>query len=120
MSVKSKFPALWDLKMQRRLESLFDRGGTLIEAAREMGVSRSTLNKWINGTDKQKENFRETVRIGKEASEAWWIRQGRENLETRGFNHGLWLMNMVNRFGWTSSHSKKEEKREVKRRSRVG
>ena len=113
MSAKSKFPALWDLKMKRRLESLFDRGGTLIEAAREMGVSRSTLNKWVNSTDKQKESFRETVKIGKEASEAWWIRQGRENLETRGFNHGLWLMNMVNRFGWTSSHSKKEEKREI-------
>jgi transcriptional regulator with XRE-family HTH domain len=113
VSAKSKFPALWDLKMKRRLESLFDRGGTLIEAAREMGVSRSTLNKWFNSTDKQKESFRETVRIGKEASEAWWIRQGRENLETRGFNHGLWLMNMVNRFGWTSSHSKKEEKREI-------
>ena len=113
MSAKSKFPALWDLKMKRRLESLFDRGGTLIEAAREMGVSRSTLNKWINSVDKQKESFRETVKIGKEASEAWWIRQGRENLETRGFNHGLWLMNMVNRFGWTSSHSKKEEKREI-------
>tara|TARA_Y100001951_G_scaffold61912_1_gene49441 strand:- start:220 stop:657 length:438 start_codon:yes stop_codon:yes gene_type:complete len=113
VSAKSKFPALWDLKMKRRLESLFDRGGTLIEAAREMGVSRSTLNKWVNSVDKQKESFRETVKIGKEASEAWWIRQGRENLETRGFNHGLWLMNMVNRFGWTSSHSKKEEKREI-------
>ena len=113
MSAKSKFLAVWDLKMKRRLECLFDQGGTLIEAAREMGVNRSTLNKWMNGTDKQKESFRETVKIGKEASEAWWIRQGRENLETRGFNHGLWLMNMVNRFGWTSSHSKKEEKREV-------
>ena len=113
MSAKSKFPALWDLKMKRRLESLFDRGGTLIEAAREMGVSRSTLNKWINSVDKQKESFRETVKIGKEASEAWWIRQGRENLETRGFNHGLWLMNMVNRFGWTSSHSNKEERKEI-------
>ena len=113
MSAKSKFPAVWDLKMKRRLECLFDQGGTLIEAAREMGVNRSTLTKWMNGTDKQKESFRETVKIGKEASEAWWIRQGRENLETRGFNHGLWLMNMVNRFGWTSSHSKKEERKEI-------
>jgi len=113
VSAKSKFLDVWNLKMKRRLECLFDQGGTLIEAAREMGVNRSTLNKWMNGTDKQKESFRETVKIGKEASEAWWIRQGRENLETRGFNHGLWLMNMVNRFGWTSSHSKKEEKREI-------
>ena len=63
--------------------------------------------------------FRETVEIGKEASEAWWIRQGRENLDTRGFNHGLWLMNMVNRFGWTSSHSRKEEKKEVEHKGTV-
>jgi len=113
VAAKSKFPQLWDEKMKRRLECLFDQGGTLIEAARDMGVSRSTFRAWATSTDKQKEVFRETVKQGKEASEAWWIRQGRENLETRGFNHGLWLINMVNRFGWTSSHSKKEEKKEI-------
>jgi len=113
VAVKSKFPEIWDDKMKRRIECLFDQGGTLIEAAREMGISRSTLHAWAKSTDKQKESFRETLKIGKEAAEAWWIRQGRDNLETRGFNHGLWLINMVNRFGWTSSHSKKEERKEV-------
>ena len=43
MAVKSKFPEIWDIKMKRRIECLFDQGGTLIEAAREMGISRSTL-----------------------------------------------------------------------------
>jgi len=99
--------------MPRRIEALFDQGGTLVEASRLMGINRSTFNRWLKGTDKEKQNFREVVDIGKEASEAWWIRQGRENLDTRGFNHGLWLMNMVNRFGWTSSHSRKDEKKEV-------
>lgn len=110
---KSKFPEIWDLKMKRRIECLFHQGGTLVEAAIEMGISRSTFHAWTKSTDKQKESFRETVKIGKEAAEAWWIRQGRENLENRSFVYGLWLINMVNRFGWTSSHSKKEEKKEV-------
>jgi len=110
---KSKFATIWTPIMSRRIEGLFDQGGTLVEASRLMGINRSTFNRWLKGTDKEKQNFREVVDVGKEASEAWWIRQGRENLDTRGFNHGLWLMNMVNRFGWTSSHSRKDEKKEV-------
>jgi len=110
---KSKFATMWTQIMSRRIEGLFDQGGTLVEASRLMGINRSTFNRWLKGTDKEKQNFREVVEIGKEASEAWWIRQGRENLDTRGFNHGLWLMNMVNRFGWTSSHSRKDEKKEI-------
>ena len=113
MPRKSKFATLWTPIMSRRIEALFDQGGTLVEASRLMGINRSTFNRWLKGADKEKQNFREVVDIGKEASEAWWIRQGRENLDTRGFNHGLWLMNMVNRFGWTSSHSRKDEKKEV-------
>jgi hypothetical protein len=110
---KSKFETLWTPIMSRRIEGLFDGGGTIVEASRLMGINRSTFNRWANSIGKEKQQFREIVEIGKEAAEAWWIRQGRENLDTRGFNHGLWLMNMVNRFGWTSSHSRKEEKKEI-------
>jgi hypothetical protein len=78
-----------------------------------MGINRSTFNRWEKSTDKEKRKFREVVEIGREAAEAFWIRQGRENLDNKSFNHGLWLMNMVNRWKWTSSHSRKEEKREV-------
>ena len=113
MAKKSKFATIWTDLMSRRVEGLFDQGGTIVEASRLMGINRSTFHRWAKSTDKEKQNFREVVEIGKEAAEAWWIRQGRENLDTRGFNHGLWLMNMVNRFGWTSSHSRKEEKKEV-------
>ena len=113
MAGKSKFAQIWTPEMSRRVEALFHVGGTIAEVSREMGINRSTFHRWANSTDREKQNFRNVVEVGKEAAEAWWIRQGRENLETRGFNHGLWLMNMVDRFGWTSSHSKKEEKKEV-------
>ena len=117
MAGKSKFGEIWTLIMRRRLESLFDNGGSMAEAAREMGISRSTFNRWLKGTDTQKAQFREVVSLGKEASEAWWIRQGRENLETRGFNSNLWLLNMVNRFGWNSN--RKEEKKEIEHKGAV-
>ena len=105
--------------MSRRIEGLFDGGGTIVEASRIMGINRSTFNRWANSAGAEKQSFREIVEVGKEAAEAWWIRQGRENLDTRGFNHGLWLMNMVNRFGWTSSHSRKEEKKEIEHKGVV-
>jgi len=49
--------------------------------------------------------------MGLEASEAWWIRQGRENIDNRSFNNNLWALNMVNRWSWNSN--KKEEKKEI-------
>jgi transcriptional regulator with XRE-family HTH domain len=111
--VADKFSEMWDLKTKRRVECLFDQGASIQEVARDMGISRSTFYKWMNGKDKRKEEFRKIVSIGKEAAEAWWIRQGRENLDNKGFVYGLWLINMQNRFNWTSSHSRKEEKKEI-------
>lgn len=103
--------------MSRRVEGLFDQGGSIAEVCRIMGISRSTFHAWTKGTDTLKNPFREVVKMGKEASEAWWVRQGRENLETRGFNANLWLLNMVNRFGWNSN--RKEEKKEVEYKGSV-
>jgi len=67
---KSKFATIWTDIMSRRVEGLFDQGGTIVEASRLMGINRSTFNRWTKGTDKEKHKFRETVEIGKEAAEA--------------------------------------------------
>ena len=82
-----------------------------------MGISRSTFHAWITGTDALKKPFREVVKLGKEASEAWWIQQGRENIDNRSFNNSLWALNMVNRFNWNSN--KKEEKKEIEYKGAV-
>ena len=119
MAKKSKFATVWTDIMSRRVEGLFDQGGAIIEVSRLMGINRSTFNRWEKSTGKEKQNFREVVEIGREAAEAFWIRQGRENLDNKSFNHGLWLMNMVNRWKWTSSHSRKEEKKEVEHKGTV-
>jgi|TARA_R100000656_G_scaffold70950_3_gene53220 hypothetical protein len=113
VSHKGKFEEVWTERMKRHIECLFDQGGSMQEAARDMGINRSTFYRWLSGKDKKKEGFRDIVKMGKEASEAWWIKQGRENLDNKQFVYGLWLINMQNRYLWTSSHSKKEEKKEV-------
>jgi len=97
--------------MKRRVETLFDQGASIAEVCREMGVSRNTFKTWRTSVDSQKASFRDVVTMGLEASEAWWIRQGRENIDNRSFNNNLWALNMVNRWSWNSN--KKEEKKEI-------
>jgi len=97
--------------MKRRVETLFDQGASIAEVCREMGVSRNTFKTWRTSVDSQKASFRDVVTMGLEASEAWWIRQGRENIDNRSFNNTLWALNMVNRWSWNSN--KKEEKKEI-------
>ena len=108
---KSKFPSVWTKQMSRRIETLFDQGGSIAEVCREMGVSRNTFKTWRTSGDSQKSSFRDVVTMGLEASEAWWLRQGRENIDNRSFNNNLWALNMVNRWSWNSN--KKEEKKEI-------
>jgi len=105
---KSKFATIWTDLMSRRVEGLFDQGGAMIEVSRLMGINRSTFNRWSKSTDKEKQKFREVVEIGKEAAEAFWIRQGRENLENKSFNTALYSFMMVNKFGYRSAYSKQE------------
>ena len=108
---KSKFPTVWTTIMKRRVETLFDQGASIAEVCRDMGISRNTFKTWRTSVDAQKASFRDAVTMGLEASEAWWIRQGRENIDNRSFNNNLWALNMVNRWSWNSN--KKEEKKEI-------
>ncbi|MEK7603870.1 MAG: hypothetical protein AAB461_01990 [Patescibacteria group bacterium] len=49
---------------------------------------------------KESKEFSETVYYGVELAEAWWLKQGRINLNNKQFNYGSWYMMMKNRFGW--------------------
>ena len=85
--------------MPERVIALMSQGASLVEVAADLGVSRATLSKWQD--DDEKPGFVEAIKSGIELSEAWWMREGREALRDRQFNHGLWYMNMKNRFGWS-------------------
>ena len=103
--------------MSRRVSNLFDEGGSIAEVSRMMGISRSTFRSWTDGTDMLKKPFREIVKLGLEAAEAWWLQQGRENIDNRSFNNSLWSLNMVNRYSWNSN--KKEERKEIEYKGTV-
>lgn len=46
-------------------------------------------------------NFREVVDFGRMLAKAWWLSEGRSNLQNKIFNANLWHMNMKNRYGWS-------------------
>ena len=54
---------------------------------------------WIRWMEEEPK-FSETIKNGRLQSEAWWQRNGREELRNRDFNATLWFMNMRNRFKW--------------------
>ena len=91
-------PTKYRDEMSERVITLMSEGASLIEVAADIGVSRATLSKWQ--IDESKPAFVEAIKMGVELSEAWWMREGREALRDNKFNHGLWYMNMKNRFGW--------------------
>lgn len=81
------------------IEKEMTEGASITEISASLGIHRDTLYQMI----KKFPEFREAIEYGKMLSEAWWLRQGRINLQTRGFNAVLWIMNMKGRFGWRDS-----------------
>ena len=56
---------------------------------------------------KDNKEFSDTIKMGELLCERWWKDQGRLALHDKdSFNHGLWYMNMKNRFKW---HDRQEQ-----------
>lgn len=93
-------------------ESHFRQGQSVLEVAVELGVTRQTLYNWAEAH----EEFFDALTRGREVSQAWWERQGREMLQDtdeydaetkistkRRINDRLWSKNVSCRFrdDWT-------------------
>lgn len=72
-------------------------GASLKEIKSLLGISNDLHTRLMN----EEREYSETIKRGKQLSEAWWLRVGRTQLFNKEFSPTLWYMNMKNRFGWT-------------------
>jgi hypothetical protein len=104
MSLLNKLPQGWPEKMA----TMYAVGASDVEIRADLKITTAMWDRLYDNIEESA--FREVVDFGRMLSQAWWMTQGRINLDSRAFNANLWLMNMKNRFGW----SEKTEIRETK------
>lgn len=103
-------PSKYDPSRNEEILDLMSKGGSIVEVAALIGISRVTLYDWIDPkSERYKEDFSNTIKRGTELSESWWHKQGRVNLANKEFSPTLWYMNMKNRFGWADKQENKHE-----------
>lgn len=79
------------------------KGAGIKELAHYLRVSRQTIYDWCDDKSKQYHRpFAEAVDLGRELSEAWWMRYGRLAMmkQVNAAPPSWWIFNMKNRFGW--------------------
>lgn len=79
------------------------QGAGVKELAHYLGVSRNTIYNWVDPKHKQYHRpFAQAIELGRELSEAWWLRWGRLAMMRKvpSGPTAYWIFNMKNRFGW--------------------
>lgn len=92
---------------QTEITNLYENGASDVEIRAYLAKSCKTFSDdlWQRFIEEEPE-FSRTIKKGKLISNAWWEKQGRENLKDKSFNPTLWYMNMRNRFGWRDNENK--------------
>lgn len=77
--------------------SEYKQGASDTEIRAELGITYKVWQVLVL----ESAEFQQIVTLGKQFSKAWWLKQGRRQLENRSFNAYLWYKNMQNRFAWS-------------------
>lgn len=92
-------PTKYDPSKNKDVIELMSEGASIVEVAGLLDVTRETVYDWTNpNSDRYNEEFSYTIKKGLAASQIWWEKQGRKNLNNKDFNYTGWYMNMKNRF----------------------
>lgn len=95
---------------QEDILNLYEAGASDVEIRAYLTKNCKTFSTdlWNRFIDEEEE-FSKTIKKGREFSNAWWEKQGRENLKDKTFSPVLWYMNMKNRFGWRDDKNKETD-----------
>jgi len=74
-----------------------------VEIAAEFGVSCEALKGWAE----RFESFYTAKEVGKAMHEAWWLHQGKDNLNERSFNTNLFKYITMNKLGYSDKIEQK-------------
>ena len=76
--------------------ALMSQGASIAEVSLRLRVPFSKLKRWREEHD----DFKQAFDDGGAYALGWWEAMGRTNITDKNFNATLWLMQMVNRFGY--------------------
>ena len=77
--------------------ALSREGMSAVEIAAEFGVSVNTLRNW----SEKYADFNTAYEVGQAMHEAWWLQEGKNNLDNRGYNTGLYKFITGNKLGFS-------------------
>jgi len=81
----------------RQYVLLAKEGLSEVEIAAAFQISIGTMRDWAEKFFE----FNEAYEIGQAMHEAWWLREGKENLDNRGYNTGLFKFLTGNKLGYS-------------------
>ena len=87
-------PSSYNSAFCERVVEFGKEGWSRVMIACELGVARNTLATW----EKKHPAFQDALSRARDESQAWWEKQGLDNLSERNFNANLYKLHMVNRF----------------------
>lgn len=81
---------------KKKLITLAKQGGCITEI--KVYILNCISDDLFNRFEQEEPEFSRIISVAKRHSEAWWKKQGRENIKNTNFQTNLYTVNMINRF----------------------